>query len=69
MPETIRRDELASILERNGYHTAAADILNGVDAADATNYLSSLPPYDDGEGRWVAALRSNIATGAVVVID
>lgn len=48
---------LAAILENEGYHSAAADILAGVDVDIATSYIVATdnykPRYDDGESRWL----------------
>lgn len=54
--ESIGAEEFAAILERNGYHTASADVLAGHDWREATAYvfrgLADMR-YDDGEARWL----------------
>lgn len=48
------REELAELLERNGFPGAASDIANGADIKTATSYIARRQPrYDDGECRWL----------------
>lgn len=52
--EEITDNELMSMLEDNGFPSAAEAIASGKDRKEATAYIVGRKPiYDDGEGRWL----------------
>lgn len=68
--EKITRRQLADLLERNCYPSAAESIMAGNDPAKAVEYFDGKPaPYDDSEGRWIADVPAALRERRLIVTD
>ncbi len=65
----MTRQELALMLERNTYHTAAADVLDGKPLSVALDYVAArdLAPYNDGEGLWLQETAAALVAGTTTL--